>query len=143
MKVIVYNIKPKEKEWLVLANYKKHDITIIANDLNEQTLAYAKGKEAILVFNDDKIDADLIAGLKFLGVKYMATSSFTTHHIDLKAAANAGLKIANVPFQTGNETSFEGMQQLIKNLDLWASGKCVGKACCCANNCAVEKNKDL
>ncbi len=143
MKVIAYNIKPNEKEWLVLANYKKHDITIIANDLNEQTLAFAHGKEAILVFNDDKLDADLIAGLKFLGIKYIATSSFTTHHIDLKAAANAGLKIANVPFQRGNETSFEGMQQVIKNLDLWASGKCVGKACCCANNCAVEKNKAI
>lgn len=143
MKAIAYNIKPNEKEWLILANYKKHDITIIANDLNEQTLAFAHGKEAILVFNDDKLDADLIAGLKFLGIKYIATSSFTTNHIDLKAAATAGLKIANVPFQIGSETSFEGMQQVIKNLDLWASGKCVGKACCCANNCAVEKNKAI
>lgn len=139
MKAIAYNIKPNEKEWLVLANYKKHDITIIANELNEETLAFAHGKEALLVFNQDLVDADLIAGLKFLGIKYIATSSFATQHIDLKAAASAGLKVANVPFEIQNGTSFEGMQQVIKNLDLWASGKCVGKACCCANNCAVPK----
>ena len=139
MKVIAYNINPNEKEWLVLANYKKHDITIIANSLNDQTLAFAQGKEALLVFNEDKLDAHLIEGLKSLGIKYIATSSFTTAHIDLKAAATAGLKIANVPFQLDGKTSFEGMQQVVKNLDLWAAGKCVGKACCCANNCGVEK----
>ena len=38
MKAIAYNIKPEEKEWLIVANYKKHDITIIANSLNEFTI---------------------------------------------------------------------------------------------------------
>ena len=137
MKVIAYNVNPKEKEWLVLANYKKHDITIIANDLNEETLAFAQGKEVLLLSKDNPLDADLIAGLRSLGIKYIATTSFNTKHIDLKAAAVVGLKIANVPFENYQETSFEGMQQVIKNLDLWAAGKCVGKACCCANNCAA------
>jgi len=136
MKAIAYNIKPEEKEWLIVANYKKHDITIIANSLNVATLAFAHGKEALIVFNEDPLDATLIEGLKAIGIKYIATASYSTNHIDLNAAAAAGLKIANVPFKDGGD--LKSMHQVIKNLDNWAAGKCVGKACCCANNCAVK-----
>lgn len=139
MKAIAYNIKPEEKEWLIQANYKKHDITIIANSLNAHTLAFAHGKEALIVFNEDPLDFDLIFGLKLLGIKYIATSSFETSHIDLEAAAKAGLKIANVPFIDGGALKL--MHQVIKNLDNWAEGKCVGKACCCSNECTIKPIK--
>lgn len=137
MKAIAYNIKPEEKECLVLANHKKHDITIIANSLCIETMSFAQGKEVLIVFNEDLLSAELIVGLKTLGIKYIATSSFQTSHIDLKAAGVAGFKIANVPFNEGEELTMSRMQQIIKNLDNWAVGKCVGKACCCPNDCAV------
>jgi len=140
MKAIAYNIKPDEKEWLVLANYKKHDITIIANSLTTHTLSFANGKEALLVFNNDALTAEMIAELKSLGVKYIATSSFATDHLDLKAAGVAGMKIANVPLNDAVQDPKGRMEQVIKNLDLWAAGKCVGKACCCQNNCGVTKS---
>lgn len=139
MKVIAYNIKAAEKEWLALANYKKHDITIIANSLTVNTLSFATGKEALLVFNNDELSAEIIAGLGALGIKYIATSSFETDHLDLSAAGKAGMKIANVPFSEVSQNLEMRMQQVIKNLDQWAAGKCVGKACCCQNNCSVAK----
>jgi len=139
MKAIAYNIKPDEKEWLVLANYKKHDITIIANSLTADTLAFANGKEALLVFNNDALTSEMIAELKLLGLKYIATSSFETDHVDLQAAGIAGMKIANVPWSEKAQTPRMRMEQVIKNLDQWAAGKCVGKACCCQNNCGVAK----
>lgn len=137
MKAIAYNIKPEEKECLILANHKKHDITIIANSLNEETLAFALGKEVLIVFNEDPLSKDLILGLKALGIKYIATSSFETKHIDLNAAGLAGFKIANVPFTQSED--LERMQQVVKNLDNWAAGKCVGKACCCPNDCGAAQ----
>lgn len=139
MKAIAYNIKPDEKEWLVLANYKKHDITIIANSLTADTLAFANGKEALLVFNNDALTSEMIAELKLLGLKYIATSSFETDHVDLQAAGIAGIKIANVPWSEKAQTPRMRMEQVVKNLDQWAAGKCVGKACCCQNNCGVAK----
>lgn len=139
MKAIAYNIKPDEKEWLVLANNKKHDITIIANSLTSDTLSFALGKEALLVFNNDLLNETLIQGLKALGTKYIATSSFETGHLDLQAAGVAGMKIANVPFAQESPDPRMRMAQVIKNLDQWAAGKCVGKACCCQNNCASVK----
>ena len=139
MKAIAYNIKPNEKEWLVLANYKKHDITIIANSLTIDTLSFAEGKEVLLVFNNDGLNAEMVKGLKSLGIRYIATSSFETGHLDLQAAALAGIKVANVPFSNNNQNPKSRMEQIIKNLDQWAAGKCVGKACCCQNNCGVVK----
>lgn len=140
MKAIAYNIKPEEKEWLILANHKKHDITIITNSLNASTLAFVQGKEALIIFNKDPLDADLIFGLKSLGIKYIATSSFETNHIDLQAVSQAGLKIANVPFTDGDQLAF--MRQVIENLDNWAQGNCVGKACCCTNSCLVKPQNE-
>ena len=139
MKAIAYNIKPVEKEWLVLANYKKHDITIIANSLTIDTLSFSAGKEVLLVFNHDDLDAQLIEGLKSLGIRYIATSSVETGHLDLLAAGRAGMKVANVPLLDENQDPKLRMEQVIKNLDQWAAGKCVGKACCCQNNCGVAK----
>ena len=136
MKAIAYNITPKDKEWLILANYKKHDITIIANSLTTDTLAFANGKEALILFNEDPLDAELIRGLKQIGIKYIATSSFEYQHIDLEAAKKAGLKIANIPFKDGGE--LDNMHQVIANLDNWAAGKCVGQACCCQRDCALK-----
>ena len=136
MKAIAYNIGSKEKEWLILANHKKHDITIISNSLTLDTLAFANGKEALIIFNKDLLDASLILGLKAIGIKYLATSSFEYEHIDLRAAKQAGLKIANIPFKDGGD--LENMHQVIKNLDNWSAGKCVGDACCCQNDCAIK-----
>lgn len=139
MKAIAYNIKSDEKEWLVLANYKKHDITLISNSLTADTIRFANGKEALLVFNNDSLTAEMIAELQSLGLKYIATSSFETDHLDLKAAGLAGMKIANVPLGDQPQDVKTRMELVIKNLDQWAAGKCVGKACCCQNNCSVAK----
>lgn len=136
MKAIAYHINSKDKEWLILANYKKHDITVIANSLTLDTLNFAAGKEALLIFNQDPLEASVILGLHALGVKYLATSTFSYDHIDISAASEVGLKIANVPFKDGG--ALENMQQVIANLDNWAAGKCVGKACCCQNDCVVK-----
>jgi lactate dehydrogenase-like 2-hydroxyacid dehydrogenase len=136
MKAIAYNINSKEKEWLILANYKKHDITIIANRLTLDTLNFAAGKEALIVFNEDPLNEQIVQGLKVLGIKYIATSSFDPSHIDLNAAKAAGLKIANIPFKDADD--LENMHQVITNLDNWAAGKCVGDACCCQSNCGIN-----
>lgn len=135
MKAIAYNIDPKDKEWLILANYKKHDITIVGNSLTLDTLNFAAGKEALIVFNQDLLDAPIITGLKAIGIKYIATSTFGYDHIDLEAARLNGIKIAHVPFRHGS--ALENMHQIIANLDNWAAGKCVGNACCCQRACAT------
>lgn len=90
-------MKTYEKELLIKANKKKHDITLISNRLTIETISYAEGKDAVLVFSCDDVSATVIQKLKELGVKYIATRSTGTDHIDLDEARRLGIKVANIP----------------------------------------------
>ncbi len=97
MKAVAYSIKPFEKEYLAKANQKKHDITLISNALSPATAVYAKGKEAVVVFTNDDVSANVIDILAKLGIKYIITRTTGTDHIDKKAAAKHQIEIYNVP----------------------------------------------
>ncbi len=97
MRVVAYSIRSYEKELLAKANQKKHDITLISNRLSLETVSYAAGKDAILVFTNDDVSAPVIDKLADLGIKYIGTRSVGTDHIDREAAGKRGMKIANVP----------------------------------------------
>jgi len=148
MKAVAYNIKPYEKEYLAKANQKKHDITLIANPLSIDTVDYAEGKDAAIVFTDDDVSALVIRKLAALGVKYIVTRSAETSHIDKKAAIIYGIKISNVPGYLQREAiTAEELQAVanhtIKTLDLWQQNKCVGKACTCEKNCTDHPLKKI
>lgn len=97
MKVIAYSIKVCEKELLTKANSRKHDITLISNRLTLDTIFYAEGKDAVLVFASDDLSKPVLKELKKLGVKFIVTRSTGTDHIDLDEAKRLDLKVANIP----------------------------------------------
>lgn len=97
MKVTAYSIKACEKEYLTRANNKKHDITLISNSLNVDTVFYARGKDAVLVFPGDDLSEQILLDLKSMGVKYIGTRSTSTDHINLKVARSLGIEVSNVP----------------------------------------------
>lgn len=146
MKVVAYSIKSFEKEPLAIANAKKHEITLISNALCADTVSYAAGKEAVIVFEDDDVSAAVINRLADLGVKYIATRSTSVAQIDQQAAASRNLKIANVPLGILTGTSERDMamrlaEETILNLDKWQHKTCLGLACVCAKSCGkAEKN---
>lgn len=140
MRVVAYSIRSFEKEPLAIANHKKHDITLISNALSEDTAIYASGKEAVIVFSEDLVSAKVIDLLADLGIKYIATRSTLTDHIDQEAAARRHIRVANVPASTleehlGDELSVALAEETILNLDRWQTKKCLGKACVCSRAC--------
>jgi len=98
MKVVAYSIKPFEKEYLAIANQKRHDITLISNALSLDTASYAAGKEAVIVATNDDVSGKVIDKLALLGVKYIITRSTGTDQIDKAAAARQDIKWSNVPY---------------------------------------------
>jgi lactate dehydrogenase-like 2-hydroxyacid dehydrogenase len=140
MRVVAYSIKSFEKEPLAIANHKKHDITLISNSLSPDTVSYAAGKEAVIVFTDDELSAAVINKLADLGVKYIATRSTSTLQINEEAAASRNIKIANVPAVslmafTANELPLALANETILNLDKWQENRCLGNACVCSRSC--------
>lgn len=97
MKAICYSLKKFEKEYLVSANRKKHDITYISNSLGPDTARFAKGKDAVIVYSGDDLSALVLEDLVKIGVKYVATRSMGIDHIDIDAADHLGMRVANVP----------------------------------------------
>ena len=143
MKVVAYSVKPFEKEYLAKANQKQHDITLISNSLSPETVLYAEGKEAVIVFTNDDVSEKVINQLAALGIKYMVTRSLGTDHIDKLTAKRHHIKIANVPSTTDHmHLSSEALQQIanqtIKNLDLLQAGQCLGNACVCNLGCRIK-----
>lgn len=147
MRVVAYSIKSFEKEPLAIANNKKHEITLISNSLSLETAVYAEGKEAVIVFNEeDNVSALVINKLADLGVKFIATRSTDTSHIDTEAAALRSLKIANVPLAslsglTEKELPMALATETIINLDNWQQNRCLGDACVCSRACDQAASK--
>lgn len=137
MKAIVYSIKPHEKEILSLTNQKRHDLTMISNELNHSTLLYATGKEVVIVSVYDILNYEILKQLKDIGVKKIVTRSQSTTHIDLHAANKLSFKVANVPFT--NLTLQLVADTVINSLNKWEENQCIGKACCCNLIKSIEK----
>ncbi len=97
MKVVAYNVREFEKEFVARANQKLHDITLISNALSLGTAIYAQGKEAVIVSTQDDLSEDVIEKLADLGIKYITTRSVSTDHINKEAAGKRNIKLANVP----------------------------------------------
>lgn len=138
MKVVAYSIQPFEKEFLARANQKKHDITLISNPLTLETAMYAIGKDAIIIGDQDAVPPAVMEKLAGINIRFIITRSMENGHIDKTAAAQYGIKLANVLSSAPQQIA----DQTITSLDLWQQNKCVGDACACAKNCRAIKAQE-
>lgn len=154
MRVVAYSVKSFEKEPLAIANRKKHEITLISNPLTVETASFALGKDAVVISIEDALDAQVIDTLADLGVRFIATRSTSSDHIDVQASGRRQIKIASVPAQLTDQalkTDYVTIfaNQTILNLDRFQSKGCLAEACVCARACkktsddAVKTNHGL
>jgi len=97
-------------------------------------VAYATGKDAVIIFNNDELSAPVIQELAALNVRFIVTGTTKTDHIDKGMAAKCGIKLSRVAPGTSQEMA----DQTIHNLDLYQQNKCAGDACACGNSCRVN-----
>ena len=93
MRAIAYNVIEKDKELLVRANAKKHVLTFISNDLNEENSSFSKGKDAVIVYDIKKISSKIIECLNSNGVEKIIIHNSNRSHIDFKKATLLGIKV--------------------------------------------------
>jgi len=148
MRVVAYSITSTEKEPLAIANHKKHEITLISNGLSIDTVSFAQGKEAVIVFTNDDVSAEVVNKLADLGVKFIATRSNDVTHIDSVVAGLRNIKIANVPQMviaglSPIDIPMALATETIHNLDKWQGKRCLGDACVCSKACdSMANNSD-
>lgn len=115
MKAIAYSIKPHERESLVLANGKKHDLTMISNELNMRTVSYAFGKQVVIVSALDIVDSSILKELKLIGVTHLISRSHSLTHIDLKEAEKLQIQISHIHY--GDYEAAKISLDIIQELD--------------------------
>jgi D-lactate dehydrogenase len=107
MKTLVYSPKPYDKDALIAANAEfGHDLHFLDDiPLNPETANLADGYEAVSVFVNDNVNAEVVATLARGGTKLIATRTAGFNHIDSAAAAEHGITVVRVPAYSPNSVS--------------------------------------
>ena len=103
VKVAVFNTRRYEKRALEeAAKGTPVQFTFLEPRLDEQTAVMAAGHEAALIFVNDMGNKAVLQKLADGGTRLLATRSAGFNQIDIKAAAEIGIKLAYVPAYSPN-----------------------------------------
>lgn len=97
MKIAVYSTKPYEQPFLEKSCKEPLKLTFMHEALSLETASMAKGFDAISVFTNDDLSAEVLEKLNTYNIKYIATRAAGYDNFDLNTAQKLGVKIANVP----------------------------------------------
>lgn len=97
MKIAFYSTKPYDKIWFEkMGKEYGFDIHFIEAACNRETVFMAKGHDAICVFVNDYVDAQMVEVLYEMKVKAILLRSAGFNHVDVKAAENK-IAVLRVP----------------------------------------------
>lgn len=102
MKIAIFSAHGFEEKYINQENKDNHELIWISDSLNEDTVEKAQGCKAVSLFSSDKASKSNLKKLADMGVEFIATRSAGTDHIDLEAAKEIGIPIANVPEYSPN-----------------------------------------
>jgi D-lactate dehydrogenase len=97
MRVAVFSTKSYDKAYLDAANAGQHQLVYLESRLDVATAFVAAGAEAVSVFVNDVVDAEVITMLAKQGVKLIALRCAGFNNVDLEAARLHGIIVARVP----------------------------------------------
>jgi D-lactate dehydrogenase len=98
MHVTIFSAKPYDRRFLDQANAARaHDLTYLETRLSMETASLAKGADAVCVFVNDEVNAQVLAALASMGVKLVALRAAGFNNVDLEAARREGVTVARVP----------------------------------------------
>jgi D-lactate dehydrogenase len=97
MKVLFYSAKDVEIPFLKSAMPKSIEPVFIRAGLNYESVLKAKGFEAISIFTSDDASASVIERLNETGVRYIGVRASGYDNVDIRAANENGIRVANVP----------------------------------------------
>jgi D-lactate dehydrogenase len=98
VKVTFFSARSYDRTSFEAANSQfGHALTFVEAHLNAQTAMLAAGSQAVCVFVNDRVDADVLSALAAGGVRLIALRSAGFNNVDLKRAEELGFVVARVP----------------------------------------------
>jgi D-lactate dehydrogenase len=106
MRVAVFSTKTYDRRFLESANESHgHRLTFFDARLELQTCGLAAGHDAVCVFVNDNLRADVAEELTRKGIKLIALRCAGFNNVDLEAAAKYSLTVARVPAYSPNSVA--------------------------------------
>ncbi|KRM92290.1 NAD(P)-dependent oxidoreductase [Fructilactobacillus florum] len=96
-KITVYNVQESEEHYYTELNHYDFELQLINEPLTKETAGFAQDSVGVLIDGTTQADADLLAVLKNMGVKYFFTRFAGYNNIDVDAANARGIMVAYVP----------------------------------------------
>jgi len=97
VKIAVFSSKPYDRAFLERAGAGRHELTFFEARLSPETVLLAGGFPTVCAFVNDRLDADVLAGLARGGTRHIALRSAGYNHVDLAAARACDMKVTRVP----------------------------------------------
>ncbi|MBF9236137.1 2-hydroxyacid dehydrogenase [Hymenobacter sp. BT683] len=98
MNVTFFNTKQYDQQFFTQVNEEHgHELQFLEVPLNAHTAVLAKGADAVCVFVNDRVDAEVLHQLAHAGVRLLALRCAGYNNVDLSAAALLGLPVVRVP----------------------------------------------
>lgn len=98
MKIALFNTRSYDRQFFEAANGKyNHEIVYLEPHLDHTTASLAAGFDAACLFVNDEADAKTLAVLASNGVKNLLLRCAGFNQVDLKAAAELGIRVVRVP----------------------------------------------
>lgn len=106
MKTAVFSARRYDKTMLAQANQGAgHELRFLEDRLNVETAILARGCEAVCVFVNDTVDAEVLAILAGQGTRLVATRSTGYNHVDAAAARKLGIAVVRVTDYSPNSVA--------------------------------------
>ena len=113
-KIAFFDTCSYDKEALTKENEKfGYEIDFFDFKLNEKTALTAKGFDAVCVFVNDVVNADVISILKNCGIKIILLRCAGFNNVDLAAAEKAGIEVVRVPAYSPHAVAEHGAALLL------------------------------
>lgn len=98
MKIAVFSTKPYDEQFLTsAAEDHDHELTFFEARLATATASLADGFDAVCVFVNDQVDADVVETLTEKGVRAVALRCAGFNNVDLDCAKRLGISVVRVP----------------------------------------------
>jgi len=98
MRIAIFSTKSYDRLFLNEANEKfKHELAFFEHHLTLSTCQLAYGFDAVCIFVNDKLDAEMLEKLKEHGINLIVLRSAGFNHVDIPAAEKLGMNVARVP----------------------------------------------
>jgi D-lactate dehydrogenase len=98
MKIIFFSAKPYDEQFFRAKN-QDYGFTLrfLEPHLNLTTAILAQGYDAVCVFVNDAVSAEVLKALQVQGIRLLVLRCAGYNNVDLKAAAAAGITVVRVP----------------------------------------------